>query len=131
MGAKLKAAFKLFDKDNSGTLSKEELRALLTRPGTGKSLSDEEVDELFDAFDYDRSGSITFRELNRMLRRTRRTDAEAKMRRGSPTREEAILAVDVSSLRKQVFKKMRTEAVHARIAAQLRGESPTRGRSKP
>ena len=121
--------FKSWDDNGDGQITKAEfLRAL---PELGLWADRSEVDELFDAFDYDRSGSITFRELNRMLRRTRRTDAEAKMRRGSPTREEAILAVDVSSLRKQVFKKMRTEAVHARIAAQLRGESPTRGRSKP
>ena len=32
------------------------------------------------------------------------------------------LTVDVRALRKQVFKRVRTEAVHARIAAQLRGE---------
>ena len=41
--AELRKAFKVFDKDGSGALSIAEMRAVLTRPGGGAPLSDEEV----------------------------------------------------------------------------------------
>ena len=44
------AAFSVFDKDGSGALDTEEIRAILQRPGGGSPLSDEEVAEIIEAF---------------------------------------------------------------------------------
>lgn len=49
--AKIRAAFAVFDADGSGALSIEELRGVLSRPGCGTRLSDEEIQALIDEFD--------------------------------------------------------------------------------
>jgi Ca2+-binding EF-hand superfamily protein len=52
----VKEAFKVFDKDGSGCLSKEEAKAILQRGGN--SISDEEVDEFFSSVDLNADGKI-------------------------------------------------------------------------
>ena len=47
----VRAAFHVFDKDGSGALSTDELKAVLTRPGGGQPLSDEEVADIIKEFD--------------------------------------------------------------------------------
>ena len=43
IGMDLRKAFKAFDRDGSGSLSVQELKSVLTRPGGGQPLSDDEV----------------------------------------------------------------------------------------
>ena len=62
----MRAAFKLFDLDDSGTISPEELLAILTRPETGRSLALEDAKEIIASFDTD--GCVLGRE--RCLHRT-------------------------------------------------------------
>jgi len=59
-------AFKTFDKNGDGLISKEELRQALTTLGLSK-LSDDEVDELFAEADTDENGFIEFNELVRVI----------------------------------------------------------------
>lgn len=56
----LELAFKVFDTDGSGVITREELREKLTT--LGEKLSEEEVEELLAEADTDRSGTISFEE---------------------------------------------------------------------
>lgn len=62
----LAKAFKTFDKNEDGLISKEELRQALTTLGLTK-LTDDEVDELFAEADTDESGFLDFNELIRVI----------------------------------------------------------------
>jgi len=57
----IKAAFAVFDTDKSGSLSVDELRAILTR-GVKPMISEAEVDEVVAAFDKDGSGTLSIEE---------------------------------------------------------------------
>lgn len=56
----LELAFKVFDTDGSGVITREELREKLTT--LGEKLSEEEVEELLAEADTDKSGTISFEE---------------------------------------------------------------------
>jgi len=58
-------AFKVFDKDNNGELSAQELKAVLTT--LGEKLTPEECDELIALADTDHNGVINYREFVRLL----------------------------------------------------------------
>lgn len=49
--------FRIFDKDKNGTLDKDELKTCLQ--SLGEQLTDDEVDELFNALDTDRNGRLS------------------------------------------------------------------------
>ena len=49
-------AFNMFDKDGSGSLSVEEVKAVLTRPGGGVPISDAEAAALIAEFDTNGDG---------------------------------------------------------------------------
>lgn len=51
-----RAAFAVFDKDNSGTISADELRQVMK--SLGEELTDREIDEMIAEADKDRNGSI-------------------------------------------------------------------------
>ena len=51
LAARLRHAFNVFDVDKSGTLSAAELRAVLTRPGGGQPMSEEDASQLLKEFD--------------------------------------------------------------------------------
>ena len=51
-----RAAFEVFDKDGSGTISADELRAVMK--SLGENLTDQEIDEMIAEADKDRNGSI-------------------------------------------------------------------------
>ncbi|KAJ6234215.1 phosphatidylserine decarboxylase [Anaeramoeba flamelloides] len=57
-----------FDTDNNGSLDKLELTALLTAFGT--TLTDKEIDQIFDESDKDKSGDLTFDEIIDCLKTT-------------------------------------------------------------
>ena len=56
--AKLRKAFQTFDKDKSGTLTKEELCAILTREGGGQALSMDVAEALILEFDKNGDGVL-------------------------------------------------------------------------
>ena len=58
----LRAAFHVFDADGSGGLSAEELKAVLTRPGGGAALTDEEVGKIIEEFDTNQDGELSYEE---------------------------------------------------------------------
>jgi Ca2+-binding EF-hand superfamily protein len=49
----IRGAFRLFDGDSSGTITPEELMAILTRPDTGNTLSLADAKEIIASFDTD------------------------------------------------------------------------------
>ena len=55
------AAFKLFDKDGSGSLDAQEFKAILTRPGEA-ALSDEDAQAIINDFDTNGDGVLQFKE---------------------------------------------------------------------
>jgi len=59
--AELRAAFNVFDRDGSGTISSAELRQVLVQ-ALGEKLTDEEVDDMMMEADRDRSGGVDFEE---------------------------------------------------------------------
>lgn len=61
----LRAAFRVFDKDGSGSLSATELRAVLT--SMGEKMTDEEVDEMLTEADVDGDGKINYAEFSAKL----------------------------------------------------------------
>ena len=67
----VRAAFHVFDKDGSGALSTEELKAVLTRPGGGLPLSDEEVLDIVKEFDLNGDVSASQRKASRKAHATR------------------------------------------------------------
>lgn len=61
----LRAAFRVFDKDGSGSLSATELRGVLT--SMGEKMTDEEVDEMLAEADLDGDGKINYAEFSAKL----------------------------------------------------------------
>ena len=56
----LTSAFKVFDVDGSGSITKEELHKIMTT--LGEPLTDAEVDEMMKGADKDGSGTIEYKE---------------------------------------------------------------------
>lgn len=61
---KLQAAFKMFDKDNSGSISKEEIKQVL---GFGQSVASDEIAKVISQVDDDGNGQISFAEFEKMM----------------------------------------------------------------
>ncbi|KAL4238029.1 hypothetical protein ACF0H5_002740 [Mactra antiquata] len=61
----IREAFKVFDKDNKGFLTVDELRHIMTN--LGEKLTDEEVDEMLSIVDADGNGEIDYEEFTQML----------------------------------------------------------------
>ena len=61
----LKETFKLFDKDNDGTITKVELKEMMKK--LGKEPSDEEVEAMIKEVDSDGDGQIDFEEFKNMM----------------------------------------------------------------
>ncbi|KAL7449702.1 hypothetical protein ACHAWC_001738 [Mediolabrus comicus] len=58
-------AFKVFDADGSGTISRKELKKLMKQ--LGQKLSDQELDAMMEEVDTDKSGEIDFEEFKAMM----------------------------------------------------------------
>jgi len=61
----LKEAFKVFDKDDNGSISAKELRHVMTN--LGEKLSDEEIDEMIREVDINGDGHIDYDEFVKMM----------------------------------------------------------------
>lgn len=61
----LRRAFQVFDHDNSGTISTDELRNVLK--SIGEDLTDTEIDEMMRQVDVDGSGTIDCKFITSML----------------------------------------------------------------
>ena len=66
----VEAAIQLFDVDGDGSLSVEELQAVLQRPGGGAPLSDEDVQAVIDKFDANGDGKIQLSEFCELSKAT-------------------------------------------------------------
>ena len=63
IAAKIVSAFKVFDANGNGTISKQELQAILMLPSaTGKTFTPEEVDRLFAGIGADGSSGVDYSE---------------------------------------------------------------------
>lgn len=62
---KLKEAFQVFDKDQSGSISPAEFRLVMTN--LGETLTDEEVDEMVREADVDGDGQINYKEFVKVM----------------------------------------------------------------
>jgi len=62
----LRGAFDVFDKDGSGSISTEELRAVMR--SIGENLSDAEIDEMLNEADKDKNGTIDFEEFKAIMK---------------------------------------------------------------
>ena len=58
----LAAAFRKFDTDGSGKLGAKEIVDILTRPGTGATLSESDAQEIVNAFDTNADGELDLEE---------------------------------------------------------------------
>lgn len=61
--AKAEKAFKLFDKDNDGFITKDEFQKI------SKKLSREQIEAVFAKFDQDGDGVLSFEEFRKMLKK--------------------------------------------------------------
>lgn len=55
----------MFDKDRSGTIDLEELRSVLTQ--IGETMTDEEVEDMFEAADINHDGSLDYAEFVELM----------------------------------------------------------------
>ena len=65
---RLQAAFKMFDKDNSGSISADEIREVLSFGGTNP-LSKEAIDAIVKQVDENGDGDISFEEFVEMMKK--------------------------------------------------------------
>jgi hypothetical protein len=65
--ARLETAFREFDVDESGSISSDNLEAILMRPGTSQTMSKEDVAEIMALFDADGSGTLDLLEFEKAM----------------------------------------------------------------
>ncbi len=65
-GDMLRDAFKTFDKDGSGKISKDELKNVVTSYGKMK-MTDEDAEDMLRAADFDGDGLINYEEFVKMF----------------------------------------------------------------
>jgi calmodulin len=63
--AELLAAFRVFDQDNSGTISADELRAMLK--SLGDDMTEKEISDIIREADSDGDGNISFEEFKSIM----------------------------------------------------------------
>ncbi|XP_066917765.1 calmodulin-like [Clytia hemisphaerica] len=65
LNCEIKEAFKFFDQDGDGTITKEELKICMKR--IGEDLSDEDLNEMLNEADLDGNGKIEFHEFAKLI----------------------------------------------------------------
>jgi Ca2+-binding EF-hand superfamily protein len=60
---RIREAFALFDLDGNGSISREELREVLTRQGGGAPLSQQDAQEIIEEFDENGDGELQIEEV--------------------------------------------------------------------
>jgi Ca2+-binding EF-hand superfamily protein len=63
---KLQAAFRMFDKDGSGSISSEEIKAVL---GFGRTLDEAQVEKIIREVDENGDNEISFEEFSKMMKK--------------------------------------------------------------
>ena len=63
---KLQAAFNMFDKDNSGTITPSEIKEVL---GLGKGVSEEYINQIISEVDKNGDNEISFEEFAAMMKK--------------------------------------------------------------
>ncbi len=63
----LEVAFKVFDRDGSGSISREELSFIMMHCGGDKKLNAEELDQMMKIVDVDNDGEISYEEFAAMM----------------------------------------------------------------
>ena len=64
---KLRAAFKMFDKDNSGSINSQEVKQQL---GVGKKFGDDQMwEDIIKEVDVNNDGEITYDEFKKMMKK--------------------------------------------------------------
>ncbi|KAJ1697109.1 hypothetical protein LUZ62_027547 [Rhynchospora pubera] len=77
--AEYREAFSLFDKDNDGFITKQELATVIRQ--LGQNPSDEDVQEMISEVDTDGNGTVDFSEfLSLMEKKLKETDSEDELR---------------------------------------------------
>ena len=64
---KIRAAFAKFDLNGDGVLTLPELRTVLTRPGGGQPMAEDQIQKLFKLMDVDSDGKVDLDELSKSL----------------------------------------------------------------
>uniref|UniRef100_A0A7S2J6P2 EF-hand domain-containing protein n=1 Tax=Haptolina brevifila TaxID=156173 RepID=A0A7S2J6P2_9EUKA len=95
----IRAAFRVFDVDDSGTLSASELRAILSR-GPNPMLSPDEVNEVIDSFDASGDGHLSIHEFAKACFEL--SDEEAEALQAKLDEADAARPPTVPSLRRQL-----------------------------
>ncbi|KAF2161508.1 hypothetical protein M409DRAFT_28235 [Zasmidium cellare ATCC 36951] len=62
----LRDAFRVFDRDGSGTISTDELKKVMV--ALGEDLSDAEIEQMMQEADVDRSGTVDFEEFAKLMK---------------------------------------------------------------
>ena len=69
----------MFDKDNSGTIERDEVKQILQGEDAKNHVTDEMIEELIQDIDKDGDGNISFEEFRDMMARCKETqDCSAK-----------------------------------------------------
>merc|ERR1711983_587240 len=72
----LKDAFRIFDKDDDGFISVEELRSIMKN--LGDKMTDEELDEMLDAADTKHDGLVNYSEFVMLLSKDTKKSTKGK-----------------------------------------------------
>ena len=103
--SRIRNAFALFDKDGSGALSVEELRSVLTRPGSGgPTLTDADVASIIADFDTNGDGEISLEEFAPLWEAV--IGGDAQLAADAPPPDEKQEKQGIAKLRKDRLQKL-------------------------
>eukprot|EP01108_Squamamoeba_japonica_P005793 TRINITY_DN4689_c0_g1_i2.p1 TRINITY_DN4689_c0_g1~~TRINITY_DN4689_c0_g1_i2.p1 ORF type:complete len:143 (+),score=43.28 TRINITY_DN4689_c0_g1_i2:60-488(+) len=111
-----KATFKLFDTNQSGTITKDEMEAALVK--MGYKPTKKMVDDQFAAYDTDKDGSITEDEfVDMMVKKATSTDATANAFKSFDENGDGFISVEEL---KNAMKKMGQDMTQEQLEAMIK-----------